>query len=122
MATEETALLTPLVADDEGIAQLRDKVNTSYTTIALVSALLSAVSFAAYSTPPSLLFTATGGTPPPAPPAPLAPVALAGNETASHAHFHVQLPSRSTLQSAEDAFLQVLWHVYGIGAPRRAGR
>ena len=47
--------------DDETSAVLRDRVTTSYTTIALVSALLAGVSFLAYATPPSQIFSAAGG-------------------------------------------------------------
>jgi len=41
MPTEADPLLPLLVSDEEPTKQLRDRVTTQYTTIALVSALLS---------------------------------------------------------------------------------
>lgn len=84
-----------------------------YTTIALVSALLAAVSFAAYSTPPSELFSSAPASPPPpptnstaAPPAPLHGWAEVG-------HVWDEVP----WAAIHNVTILILWHVYGIVMP-----
>ena len=92
-----------------------------YTTIALVSALLSAVSFAAYSTPPNLLFSSASSVVP----SPPLPGALAGPPPplVNHTLLGVKLPHlhgipgfRSDLAEVHNIILQVLWYIYGLGA------
>jgi hypothetical protein len=129
-ASEVTPLLPPLVKDDEATAQLRDRVTTQYTTIALVSALLSAVSFAAYATPPSALFSAAASSGPPsalgAAPPPLPP-GMAGLPPPGTPHGfeglvaegakHVEsLFTMANVDWVVQLFMRILWHIYGIGA------
>jgi hypothetical protein len=129
-SSENTPLL---LKDDEATAQLRDRTTTSYTTIALVSALLSAVSFAAYATPPAELFASASSAPPgppgmmpppltarermmSPPPAPPSPHGVDGFYT----HYIKDNPifTKADIDFALAIFMQILWHIYGIGASR----
>jgi hypothetical protein len=110
-ATEKTPLITPparVVLDDETSSTLRDRVTTSYTTIALVSALLAGVSFLAYATPPAQLFSAAGGS---AAADALAPAA------APAGHHHV---TKSQWERwSHDALVityKAMFDIYGVGA------
>jgi hypothetical protein len=89
---------------------IRLRRQTSYTTIALVSALLAGVSFLAYATPPAQLFSAAGGS--------AAADALAPTP-APHGHHH---PTKSQWQEwSHDAVVityKVMFDIYGVGASR----
>ena len=111
-ATEATPLLTQpakVALDDETSAVLRDRVTTSYTTIALVSALLAGVSFLAYATPPAQLFSAAGGSAAAAAIAPPAPQQGKHHE-----------PSKSQWEQWGHAAVvftyEALFDLYGVGA------
>jgi hypothetical protein len=122
-----------LLKDDEATAQLRDRTTTSYTTIALVSALLSAVSFAAYATPPAELF-ASASTAPPVPPGMMPPPLTLKERLISpppappsphgfdgfYTHYIKDNPilSANDIDYALVVLMQILWHIYGIGASR----
>ena len=87
---------------------IRLRRQTSYTTIALVSALLAGVSFLAYATPPAQLFSAAGGS--------AAADALAPTP-APQGHHH---PTKSQWQEwSHDAVVityKVMFDIYGVGA------
>ena len=112
-ADEKTPLVTrpsDLVEDDEVTGSLRDRVTVSYTTIALVSALLAGVSFLAYATPPSVIFSAAGGS--------AASAALAPQPAPQHKHKHEPTSKQIEhfLIEARNFTYQALFDIYGIGA------
>jgi hypothetical protein len=114
-ADENTPLVTrqgaDVVQDDELTGSLRDRVTVSYTTIALVSALLAGVSFLAYATPPSVIFSAAGGS--------AASAALAPQPAPQHRHKHEPTSEQIEhfLIEARNFTYQALFDLYGIGAP-----
>lgn len=110
---EKTPLVTrpaDLVEDDELTGSLRDRVTVSYTTIALVSALLAGVSFLAYATPPAVIFSAAGGS--------AASTALAPQPAPQHKHKHEPTTEQIAhfLVEARNLTYNALFDIYGIGA------
>ena len=111
--SEKTPLITKPAAvpeDDETAASLRARTTTSYTTIALVSALLAGVSFLAYATPPAVLFSAAGGS--------AASAATAAPQQNGNHHEPSKSQVLSGLVEARAIVYQILFMVYGIGAGR----
>jgi hypothetical protein len=112
-ANETTPLVTlpaDISEDDKPTKQLRERATVSYTTIALVSALLAGVSFLAYATPPSVIFDSAGGS--------AAAAALAPQPAVAHKHKHEPTGEqvKHFLISARNVTYEVLFDVYGIGA------
>jgi hypothetical protein len=126
LRASESEPLLPLTKDDEATAQLRDRVTTQYTTIALVSALLSAVSFAAFAQPPAIFPVAgapptppplTGLQPPSPPPAPSVHHGI-GGDTEWLVGVVYAFATSYGVELVLHAIMTVLWHIYGIGAWR----
>lgn len=121
LRASESEPLLPLTKDDEATAQLRDRVTTQYTTIALVSALLSAVSFAAFAQPPAIFPVAgapptpSGLQPPTPPPAPSVHHGI-GGDTEWLADVVYAFATSYGVELVLHAIMTVLWHIYGIGA------
>ena len=111
-ATEKTPLLTKPAAipnDDETTSSLRERVTVSYTTIALVSALLAGVSFLAYATPPSVLFSAAGGS--------AASAALAPEPAPHHKHEPSRTQVEDFFHEAKVWTYKILFDLYGVVIP-----
>lgn len=122
--TEESALYMSEEEEKALVKEIRDRVTTSYTTIALVSALLSAVSFAAYSTPPGELFTATGAAPTTPPPAPMGLHNPPGwtAPPPPHGWRAITADTESAIASINwdgviNVIYSIMWHIYGIVMP-----
>lgn len=111
-ADEKTPLVTrvaELEEDDKITKSLRERVTVSYTTIALVSALLAGVSFLAYATPPSVIFSSAGGS--------AASAALAPQPAVKHKkHEPTREQFEHFLVALRNGTYQVLFDIYGIGA------
>ena len=110
-ATEQTPLITPpakVMLDDETSSTLRDRVTTSYTTIALVSALLAGVSFLAYATPPAQLFSAAGGS--------AAAAAIAPTPAPRGKHQVTKSEWQQWSHDVEVFTYKAMFDIYGVGA------